>query len=661
MPRTSQYTFNFTTLNDGAKSVSLDLSGDTYPNVPRVTNYAALQVANSSAAITVQWAAMTGGSTQDFIMLSVYDNQTGGPVFQTDGPGSPTALNGTSLQATIPLGTLVAGRSYEAEVMFVKVTDLVTTYAVAVAGYSKMVSFNLKTTAAAGVALGSQFVSALPAAGAVVARDSAISFRFSQPLTPGFKAMAWTIDGAAVAASNFTYQWIDNNQVLLCRYNSTLPASAEIGWSLTQAGFKDAAGFFLGAGTVAGTFRTTAEDPAGRPDVAGIYLMKMRGFKQTGATPVSSGMFGCDTTVEMPAFNRVEHGTLTIAATGGSGSLWPSAWDPALGIEATYASKTDLDRFFANGDFTVDLTTLADGAKTVTLSLGADDDYPAAPGVTNLTELQAIDASAPVTITWNALAGWNSTPTAGSGMIELQLDNDQGNGVLWLDGSDISSNAQCTLPAGALWPGRSYRVNLVFTKIKDLDTTSYAGAMAGAGFASVTEFTIRTAGSPVMPTVALSRAGNGINLGLLGSEPQRNYVIEASRDMRRWLPIQQVWLNGPQNPNQYYDNDAQYLGSRYYRLRDCAPAESVQPNVTIQGTVWADGSHTTPVAGAVVGTTLDGQTAVTDRAGRFFLESDTAGGYGSNFYTITVTSGATTRDFGPYSGDQPRQQQYNMN
>jgi hypothetical protein len=57
----------------------------------------------------------------------------------------------------------------------------------------------------------------------------------------------------------------------------------------------------------------------------------------------------------------------------------------------------------------------------------------------------------------------------------------------------------------------------------------------------------------------------------------------------------------------------------------------------------------------------DGQTAVTDRAGRFFLESDTAGGYGSNFYTITVTSGATTRDFGPYSGDQPRQQQYNMN
>ena len=90
--------------------------------------------------------------------------------------------------------------------------------------------------------------------------------------------------------------------------------------------------------------------------------------------------------------------------------------------------------------------------------------------------------------------------------------------------------------------------------------------------------------------------------------------------------------------------------------------EIVNRRVSIQGTVWANGSHTTPVAGAVVGTTLDGQTAITDTNGRFFLETDTESSGGSANYTIMVSGTSGSRSFGPWNwGDQPREQNLEMN
>ena len=652
------YTFHLTTKNDGEKSVSLSLEGDSYPNIPQATNFTALQAVDHSTSTTVQWSPMTGGTTMDFIMCSVYEKNTGMSIYQSGAPGAEGALNGESVSATIPADTLQPGLTYDAEVLFVKVVDVDTTSypgALAVAGYYKQVHFAIKTTQLPGVALGAAFESALPQSQSwEVGRDSAISFRFSHPMNPGNQSVSWT----GVNPSNFSYQWLDGNKVLLCRYNVNLPADAEVGWSLNLSGFHDAADFAL-AGTVSGSFHTSSAAPQSPPDVQGVYVLKARGFQQTGTSPVSSGMYGCDPGVDLSAYNRVKAATLTVVANGRSGSLLADAWNPGMTIEATYASKDDLDRFIANGDFTFDLTTMADGVKTVTLSLGATDDYPAAPTVTNLPALQTINPAVPTTITWDALAGWSATETIGGGLIELEIQNSQKDEVYWIDNSQISSSSQCTIPAGILWPGRTYRVNLRFIKIKDLDNTSYAGVMGGAGFSSITEFAIQTSGNPVMPTVTIAKNGDGMNLNFTGGEPQRNYVVEASRDLQRWLPLAARWMDG--GSNSYYDDDARYLGARYYRLREGANNEWVQSNVTIQGTVWTDSSHTTPVAGAVVSTDLDAQTTVTDHSGRFFLETDTPSTGGMNSYTITVTHGATHKDFGPGTGDQPRNQTFEMN
>lgn len=653
------YTFNLTTQNDGPRSVTVNLGGGIYPPVPRITNYSTLQSANSAVNTVVQWSAFTGGTATDFIMLTVSD-KNGSQVFETAGPGAAGSLNGTATQATIPASTLLAGHSYDAEVLFVKVVDMKTGYGTAIAGYYKLVGFGIQAAAQSGVAMGADLKRVIPSDyQSDVARDSAVVFRFTHPMNPSYQAVGWS--GSGLNPANFTYQWKDGNRVLWCKYIGALPAGARIDWTLDLTGFRDSAGFRL-SGSRSGYFTTTMDEPESPPDVDGFYVVKAQGFRQTGTAPVATGMFGCDSTVELAAFNRAfEPATLTVGATATTGRLQPSEWDPMMGIEATFASKTDLDRFFANGTLTFNLTTVADGVKSLVLDLGTTDNYPAAPTVTNLASLQAINPSSDTTITWNALSGWSPAMFVGSGRIELEIENDQGNEVMWVDNEDLTSGTQCTIPAGTLWPGRTYHISLGFIRITDHDG-SYGAWGGAAGFQSITEFTIRTAGTPVMPNLAISRAGMGMSVNISGGEPQRSYVVETSRDMQRWLPQEERWIGDGSQFNEYYDDDARYLGSRYYRLRDRGENEMVQRHVTIQGTVWTNSSRTTPVAGAVVGTTLDGRTVVTDTTGRFFLETDTLSNYGSTPYTVTVASGAQSKSFGPWTwGDQPREAVFEMN
>lgn len=654
------YTFNLTTQNDGPHSVTVNLGGGIYPPVPRITNYSALQSVNPAVNTVVQWTAFTGGGATNFIMLTVHDKNGGEEVFGTAGPGAPGSLNGTVTQATIPANTLLAGHAYEAEVLFVEVVDMKNSYGTAIAGYYKLVEFGIQAAAQSGVALGADLKRVLPGDyQSDVGRDSAVVFRFTHPMNPSYQAVGWS--GSGLNPANFTYQWKDGNRVLWCKYNGALPAGVQIDWSLDLTGFRDSAGFRLSGGR-SGYFTTSMDEPESPPDVNGYYVVKAQGFRQTGTSPVATGMFGCDSTVELAAFNRAfEPATLTVGATATSGRLQPSEWDPEMGIEATFASKTDLDRFFANGVLTLNLTTVADGPKSLVLDLGTADNYPPAPTVTNLGSLQSINPSSDTTITWNALAGWSPEMSVGSGRMELEIENDQGNEVMWVDNEDFTSGTQCTIPAGTLWPGRTYHISLVFIRITDLDG-SYGAWGGAAGFQSITEFTIRTAGTPVMPSLAVSRTGMGMSVDIAGGEPQRSYVVETSQDMLRWLPQEERWIgDGPQS-NQYYDADAHYLASRYYRLRDRGEDEVVQRRVAIQGTVWSDSSRSTPVVGAVVGTTLDGRTVATDTAGRFFLETDTLSNYASAPYTVTVASGAQSKSFGPWTwGDQPREAVFELN
>ena len=649
------YTFTV----DGLQSFSVDLAGGDYPPVPQVTNWQALQAVAAGGAATVEWSPM-GGTAQDFILLGVEDAESGETVYQSGEPGAGGALDGTATQAVIPAGALQAGRDYDAELLFVRVADVDAGETLAVAGYSKMVGFNISVAPTPGVPTGARFAGAVPGNGAGdVPRDSAVAFRFSKPMDPTAHAVGWRIDGTASSA--FTYQWIEGDTVLLCRPGGVLPAGVEVEWSLDPGGFRDAAGF-APSGAGEGSFRT-GEDAECPPDVNGVFVLKQREFSQTGATPVPTGTWDSEVGLSLGAFNRVRSATVTVVANGRTASPDRDPWDPEMYIDGDYASKADLDRFFANGDYQFVLDTLADGSnKNVTLTLGPADAYPDAPVVANVAALQGVDPAAPVTITWGALPGWSVDMGVGSGVIELEIERPGGDEVVWVEGPGLNpGGTSFTIPAGTLWPGRTYQAYLHFIRIADLEQDAYPDAFGAAGFESTTRFTVQTAGTPVLPALALQPNGTGMDVLAAGGEHGTECVLETSPDMIRWLPQATLWIW--EDAGSYWDGDAHYLGKRFYRLRDRLEGEEVWPHITIQGTVWSDGSRTTPVAGATVGTDLDSRTVVTDAAGRFFLETDTptSDGSGGQAYTIKVTTGSGTASFGPgIWGDQPREQHFEL-
>ncbi|HJW73924.1 MAG TPA: carboxypeptidase-like regulatory domain-containing protein [Geothrix sp.] len=92
-------------------------------------------------------------------------------------------------------------------------------------------------------------------------------------------------------------------------------------------------------------------------------------------------------------------------------------------------------------------------------------------------------------------------------------------------------------------------------------------------------------------------------------------------------------------------------------------AQIGQPQkVCIEGIVRAAGTGAViPIHGAVVSTSLDGQTITTDAAGHFFLQTTAAPNYASTPYTITITAaGYTTYSLSAIWGDHPVGQSFTL-
>jgi len=97
-----------------------------------------------------------------------------------------------------------------------------------------------------------------PANGATnVALNSTVSFTFNEPMQAGY-SITWSNN---VTANQFSYVWSGGGQTLTCTYNTALPASATISWTLNPTGgaqnFHDTAGNAL-PGDLTGSFTTAS-------------------------------------------------------------------------------------------------------------------------------------------------------------------------------------------------------------------------------------------------------------------------------------------------------------------------------------------------------------------------------------------------------------------
>jgi hypothetical protein len=138
-------------VHDGRQTATLPLNGDAYPaSDPYLINFTAAQTIDPAAGFTLTWPAFSGGTANDFILVTISDTVANGP-FSTPDPGQPGRLDGTATSLVIPANTLPGGALLTGSLIFIKVAARDTTSYPGVLGfaaYYKETQFSLGTVAA---------------------------------------------------------------------------------------------------------------------------------------------------------------------------------------------------------------------------------------------------------------------------------------------------------------------------------------------------------------------------------------------------------------------------------------------------------------------------------------------------------------------------------
>lgn len=143
------YTLVINTLNQGQKTVTLNLPAETFPAAPHISNWTAAQSIDPTKDFTLKWDAFAGGTTNDFILVLMGDANTGVVALRSPDPFRAGALKGTSTSVVIPAGTLQPSATYQMEITFVKIKSQNTTSypgAVGVVGFNSFTDTGLMTT-----------------------------------------------------------------------------------------------------------------------------------------------------------------------------------------------------------------------------------------------------------------------------------------------------------------------------------------------------------------------------------------------------------------------------------------------------------------------------------------------------------------------------------
>jgi hypothetical protein len=164
------------------------------PAAPHVNNFAAAQAVDATQAFTLSWDAFSGGTTADYIAVTV------GDVFTTVNPPATNALNGTATSVVIPAGTLQTANNYDATVTFYRfIANTNATYATE-AFRATATQFPLGTTSGATVPLvltNATWTSGVFSFDVTSAAGQTLTVEYSTSLQPGSWNTLLTTNSAA--------------------------------------------------------------------------------------------------------------------------------------------------------------------------------------------------------------------------------------------------------------------------------------------------------------------------------------------------------------------------------------------------------------------------------------------------------------------------------
>lgn len=544
------YVLALTTAHDGNKSLSLSLTGDVYPNTPTFLNFASLDTVDPSAAYTVSWSALTGGTANDYIQVRVVDTDDN-VVFITPMAGVAGALSGTATSVVIPANTLLPESNYTVRLLFVKVTIRNTTGypgLTGLGGYYKYTDAALTTTVGGGPdTTPPQLVTSTPANGAAnVSVSMPVVFVFNEPMANA-ESIVWS---ANVTAGGFSYDWSGDGRTLTCYYLTTLPAGATITWALNPSSqplkFEDVAGNALPANTYAGSFTTAGSASTncyeGEDDGRGTgAVSKEVNYVQTSSaapTPHPTRAATFLSSVTSPTNNPVTAATVQVP----SGPLLILTNFMGMGRSflntELYASQTALDTARPGGNYNLQLTR---NSGSPSAQVGLSGNYPNIPQIVNYDAAQAVNASADFVLQWNGFTG-----ASGSDSVSVMLVHPA---TFWYWGAPdrcvprplANTATSITIPAGTLQPGTTYECTLAYTRFPYSNTNVVADMQLLSMLQKSVDFTIKTVGGSGGAGVRFIGyrvlPGGKLELKLQGNVGD-TYLIQASGDLLAgWITV----------------------------------------------------------------------------------------------------------------------------
>lgn len=492
------YVFHISGVNDGPQTASLLLTNNAYPLPPRVANWSGLQDADPREDLTLSWNPFVGASSNDFIAVSLMNNQ-GEEFFSTPDYLEPNFLNGLATAVTIPANTLAPFAPNQARLLFAKRVAFNTNgypNVPGVAAYFTETYFTINTLNPAGVL---QFstgnyradenagtveitVNRLGGAEGTVTVDYATVFGSAgeSDLAPASGTLTF---GPDVTSQTFSVTLLDDEMPEGPETASLLLTNATGGASV---------------GKSSATLTILDDDLPPGPNVRRYLVAKGQAFVQSNA--------GAPTVAPEKPFRFVSFadpafpGGILAASLRTPGAvtneLSQGDEDSSFELNQIFTNKAALDAAFRNGLYTFMLQTLNDGAISAGILLPADA-YPPTPHLANWPAAQTINAYAAFRLAWDPFTGGSAKD-----YIQLSigsLENDEKvfeSPGLGEPGALNGTNTSMLIPAGTFRPGQSYRVELLFVNSAAVNTDDPAKGIGLGAYFKETSILITTATPP---------------------------------------------------------------------------------------------------------------------------------------------------------------------
>lgn len=227
-------------------------------------------------------------------------------------------------------------------------------------------------------------------------------------------------------------------------------------------------------------------------------------------------------------------------------------------LDIDYLDRAALDAAWPDGTYTLHITGVNDGAKSISLNLTGD--YVAPLQITNFAALQAADANQPITIQWTPPPGATADDFILVYVETCEEDEEFMSPLPWEEGGLTGLDTNFTIPVGVLPPGMVFRVEIEYFRVVQQhapDNTAYPGVYGVAAFGTGLNFDIHTAGV----SDGLCGAQFNVMVGVIGlpvlqlqgdtataqlSYPvPRQYAVALNVRDPNPAPYQQVYFTGP--------------------------------------------------------------------------------------------------------------------